>query len=224
MSAAADTRVRITDSAIAEAHIGAIVTYNTGDGPEYGRILRATPTQVALERLQLTDTGAFVSHPVPVCPRSRNVATYSRDIRIVRAALNVAEVAPAPVICVPEEAPAPRMALNVAEVAPAAPTDAERIVALERRVALLTEAVVSLLEMKSRGEHDALTRQEGALSLFPLRTGQTVNLWGSKATIGLPCDWQTGTSDKSVCEAAVTALQTATVKTDSLLTALGHSA
>lgn len=138
-----------------------------------------------------------------------------------RMALNVAEVAPVPVICVPEEAPAPRMALNVAEVAP---TDAERIVALERRVALLTEAVVSLLEMKSRGEHDALTRQEEALSSFPLRTGQHVNLWGPKATIYMPCDYMVGTSDKSVCEAAVTALQTATVKTDSLLTALGHSA
>jgi hypothetical protein len=78
-----DTRVRITDPTVAEAYTGAIVTYNTSDGPEYGRILRATPTQVALARLQLAVTGDFEPHPVSVCSRSRNAVTYSRDIRVV---------------------------------------------------------------------------------------------------------------------------------------------
>jgi len=122
-----------------------------------------------------------------------------------------------------ELAPVPAALPNVAEVAdpiPPVTTDKDRRIAeLERKVELLTEAVVSLLEMKSRGEHFALTKQEEALTSFPLRTGQTVNLWG-KPSFLVPCDYITGTSDKSVCEADVTELQTATVKTDSLLTAL----
>jgi hypothetical protein len=75
---------RISNRASAEALIGQICTYVTAEGREYGHILRATASEIILDRMSMTATGGFVPHSVPVCPRSRNRVTYSRDIRLVR--------------------------------------------------------------------------------------------------------------------------------------------
>lgn len=130
---AAAGSLRITDRAIAEAHIGRVCTYNTADGVEYGRITRATQTMVILDRLQQTADGAFIPHPVPVCPSSRNSVGYTRDIRLV------SEAAAAP-----EGAVEPRV-FNVPE--DAAPTDAERIAALEAENARLRDRLTAALAL-----------------------------------------------------------------------------
>ena len=143
---------RIIDRATAEAHIGRVCTYNTADGVEYGRITRATQTMVILTRLQQTADGAFIPHPVPVCPSSRNSVGYTRDIRLVPEDAAEPEPAAAPRFNVPEDAAEPEPAaaaatINVPE--DAAPTDAERIAALERQVGRLTEVVTALLASRT---------------------------------------------------------------------------
>ena len=213
-----DTCIRISDRVTAEANIGAICTYNTTEGREYGRILRATATEIVLDRLCLTPTGDFAPHPVPVCPRSRNRVTMSRDIRIVAerpavAGWNLAEVAPS----------APTGGLNIAEVAPVTDDKDRRIAELERKVALLTEAVTMFLAMKSATEHYAVTRAEEAIPNhrthgFPvtptcLPTGPSFQLcgWGTPSST---------TTSRAEWYAAMEELQTATVKTDTLLASL----
>jgi hypothetical protein len=130
-----EAAARITDRATAEAHVGRVCTYNTADGVEYGRITRATQTQVILTRLQQTADGAFIPHPVPVCPSSRNSVGYTRDIRLM-----------------PEDAeppaPAPALRFNVPEDAePAEPTAEERIATLEAENARLSERLAAALAL-----------------------------------------------------------------------------
>jgi hypothetical protein len=139
---AAAGSLRITDRAIAEAHIGRVCTYNTADGVEYGRITRATQTMVILDRLQQTADGAFIPHPVPVCPSSRNSVGYTRDIRLVPEDA----AAPAPRFNVPEDAepPAPAPTFNVPEDAEPA---AHRIAALEAENARLGDRLAAALAL-----------------------------------------------------------------------------
>ena len=66
---------RISDKAMADASIGRICSYGTGEGREYGRICRVTASELVLDRLSLTE-GRFEPHPIPVCPSSRNRVTY----------------------------------------------------------------------------------------------------------------------------------------------------
>lgn len=75
--------IRIRTEAEAKAHIGEVITYNTKDGREYGIIVYASPSQIVVHRLQLTEEG-FELHPVPVCPRSRNAINYSRRIELFK--------------------------------------------------------------------------------------------------------------------------------------------
>jgi hypothetical protein len=82
--------LRISDRSSAEALICQICTYDTTEGREYGRILRATASEIVLYRLSMTAMGGFVPHSVPVCPRSRNRVSYSRDIRLVKGAAEAA--------------------------------------------------------------------------------------------------------------------------------------
>ena len=131
-------------------------------------------------------------------------------------AFNVAEVAPAP-------APVPNV-VEVADPIPIVIDDKDRRIAeLERKVTLLTEAVTMFLVMKSATEHYAVTRAEAAIASihthgFPvapvcLPTGPSFQL----------CGWGTASSTTtSMAEwaDAMEELQTNTVKTDMLLTAL----
>jgi hypothetical protein len=140
--------IRIHDRATAEANIGAVCTYNTADGREYGRILCATTSVVFLDRLCKTDTGVFAPHPIPICPRSKNNVTYSRLIQLVP------EQAPVPSVVeiadpVPEAAPAPIP--NVVEMAEPAPLpDKDLLIAdlirkverLERDVDVMKRAMI----------------------------------------------------------------------------------
>lgn len=171
--------LRISDRATAEANIGGVCTYGTKDGREYGRILRVTATELVLERLHHTDKGDFVPHPVAECPRSRNRVTYqTRDVRLVHP--------PAPfAFNVPEEAPAP----------PPVSADAARIAALERQVALLTEAVTMLLTEIQPVFHGRCERAAAAVA-----SGVVIDL------------------------AKVEELQTNAAKTDTLLAALRPTA
>jgi hypothetical protein len=74
--------IRITSQQQAEAFIGEVITYSTKDGKEYGRIIRAVPSQVIVERLQRTSKG-FEPHPEPVCPRTKNAMTFDRKIELI---------------------------------------------------------------------------------------------------------------------------------------------
>jgi hypothetical protein len=129
-----------------------------------------------------------------------------------------------PSLNLPEEAPLPAaISLNVPEEAPATepiPSDASKIAALERKVALLTEAVVMLLEMKSEAEKIALTQVAKERARFPLPPGGVVNTFGPTVEWYVKCNYMTPTSDERVFEAAATELEINTLKTDSLLTEL----
>ena len=74
---------RISSQNQAEANIGKVIQYMTKDGLEYGRIIRAVPSQIILERLQLTAKG-FEPHPVPICPSSKNQVTFDRKILLAK--------------------------------------------------------------------------------------------------------------------------------------------
>jgi hypothetical protein len=97
---------------------------------------------VILDRLQQTADGAFIPHPVPVCPSSRNSVGYTRDIRLVPEDA----AAPAPRFNVPEDAepPAPAPTFNVPEDAEPA---AHRIAALEAENARLGDRLAAALAL-----------------------------------------------------------------------------
>jgi hypothetical protein len=99
------TGIRISSQSFAQANIGGICQYNTTEGVEYGRILRVTPTEIALERLEKQEDGTFAPHPEPVCPRSRNRITYLKRKVMLVSAPATGSVPPAPV---GPTAPAPK--------------------------------------------------------------------------------------------------------------------
>jgi hypothetical protein len=136
--------------------------------------------------------------------------------------LNVAEVASS----------ATPFAWNLAEVAPVTQpvTDDKdrRISELERKVALLTEAVTMFLVMKSEAEHIGLEKGVYFQSMPGYRgergrvlqmTSLSLPHWGA-----IPCGLPTerSLSTKSDLDAIVEELQTNTVKTDTLLAALAE--
>lgn len=73
-------KIRLRSKEQADAHIGSLVQYETADGTEYGRLIRAVPTQAVLERLLRTGEQTFVAHPEPVCARSKNAVNFSRTL------------------------------------------------------------------------------------------------------------------------------------------------
>ena len=73
-------KIRLTSKEQAEAHIGSIVQYETSDSTEYGRLLRAVPSQAILERLLRTGLTTFEAHPEPICARSKNAVNFSRTL------------------------------------------------------------------------------------------------------------------------------------------------
>jgi hypothetical protein len=146
--------LRIRDQATAEAHVGRVCTYITADGREYGRILRATASEIVLDRLSMTEGGAFIPHAVPVCPRSRNRVTYRRDIRCL------AEAAASASASAPASAPAPAPAIS-----PKALTLklAEELAEAHRReIARLASVEAELAVLKAKAEAARLKRNEAS--------------------------------------------------------------
>jgi len=146
---------RITNLAEAEARIGRVCTYVTTEGREYGRILRATASEIVLERLSTAGGGIFVLHPVPVCPRSRNHVTYSRDIRLVAERPKSCACSPPatpPASPAVSAAPSPEaLALKLAE---------ELAEVHKREIARLTAVEAEFLSLKSKMEAARLKRNE----------------------------------------------------------------
>jgi len=158
-----DEAVRMSDRATVEAHVGHVCTYATAEGREYGRILKATASEIVLDRLSTAGGGVFVPHPVPVCPRSRNRVTYSRDVRLVEEAKPSPKASPkaSPVASVggagsppvtPPASPssdalALKMATELAEVH-------------KREIARLTAVEAEYLTLKSKLEAARVKRNE----------------------------------------------------------------
>jgi hypothetical protein len=101
-------------------------------------------------------------------------------------------------------------------------SDAARIAALERQVALLTDAVTMLLGMKSEAEHTAVTRAATTAERFPLPAGSNAYIPPTHVSFATPLG--DGTTDRAVWMAAFEELQTNTAKTDTLLAALRPTA
>lgn len=151
-----DELVRMSDRATAEAHIGCVCTYDTADGREYGRILKATASEIVLDRLSTAGGGVFVAHPIPVCPRSRNRVTYSRDVRLVEEAKPSPKASPSaspaspttpPKASPSAEALALKLANDLAEVH-------------KREIARLTAVEAEYLALKSKMETARVKRNE----------------------------------------------------------------
>jgi len=152
-----DESIRLSDRATAEAHVGHVCTYETTEGREYGRILRATASEIVLDRLSTAGGGVFVPHPVPVCPRSRNRVTYSRDVRLVEEAKASPKASPvaggagSPPVTPPaspsSEALALKMATELAEVH-------------KREIARLTAVEAEFLSLKAKLEAARVKRNE----------------------------------------------------------------
>ena len=154
-----DESTRLSDHATAEAHVGCVCTYETTEGREYGRILRATASEIVLDRLSTAGGGVFVPHPVPVCPRSRNRVTYSRDVRLVEEAKPSPKASPvasvggagSPPVTPPasptSEALALKMATELAEVH-------------KREIARLTAVEAEFLALKAKLEAARVKRNE----------------------------------------------------------------
>ena len=147
---------------------------------------------------------------------------------------NVVEVATALPVAIPifpnvvevlEEEPA---------VAPVADDKDRRIADLERKVALLTEAVVSFLAMKSEVEHATLSRCEAALPSYdahgtfsqkggslcrPTGASFTCLGWGMASPPPIVTDGDAARA-KAEWMDAFEELQATTVKTDTLIAAL----
>ena len=135
---------------------------------------------------------------------------------------NVVEMGPADDDPPVAAAPIP----NVVEIGPVThviyPKDA-RIAALERKVELLTEAVVSLLAMKSDAEHTSITCVEKIHTSFPDLTGGktiAIPLGPSLVIRTWPPPSGKTTTDKAEWDAAFEELQMESVKTDTLIAAL----
>jgi hypothetical protein len=142
-------------------------------------------------------------------------------------AFNVAEVAPAP-------APVPNV-VEVADPIPIVIDDKDRRIAeLERKVSLLTEAVVSLLAMKSEVEHSTLSRCEAAAAAAdahgtfsgkggslcrPAGASFSAGQWGMAGPKPIVLDGDAARAKADWTE-ALEELQATTVKTDSLIAAL----
>jgi len=158
-----DESIRLSDRATAEAHVGCVCTYETTEGREYGRILKATASEIVLDRLSTAGGGVFVPHPVPVCPRSRNRVTYSRDVRLVEEAKASPKASPkassvasvggagSPPVTPPaspsSEALALKMATELAEVH-------------KREIARLTAVEAEFLSLKAKLEAARVKRNE----------------------------------------------------------------
>jgi hypothetical protein len=158
-----DDAVRMSDRATAEAHVGRVCTYETTEGREYGRILKATASEIVLDRLSTAGGGVFVPHPVPVCPRSRNRVTYSRNVRLVEEAKPSPKASPlassvasvggagSPPVTPPaspsSDALALKMATELAEVH-------------KREIARLTAVEAEFLSLKAKLEAARLKRNE----------------------------------------------------------------
>ena len=157
---------------------------------------------------------------------------FEAHIRRQIAAAPVPIALPAPHVPLPVAAPMPNVVEmgpadddppNVVEMGPVAPAvdpkDA-RIAALERKVELLTEAVVSLLAMKSEAEHTSISCVEKIRTSFPaipvaLPRGPSlaIRTWPGPSS-------GKGTTDKAEWDAAFEELQMESVKTDTLIAAL----
>jgi hypothetical protein len=147
---------RIRTCGEAEALIGKICTYITAEGREYGCILRATASEIILERLAMTAAGGFALHSVPVCPRSRNRVAYSRNIRLVEgggsAMGGVKPKVPAPPP-LPASLSAETLALKLAEEL----ADAQR-----REITRLAAVEAELLAVKAKAAAARLARNEAS--------------------------------------------------------------
>ena len=152
-----DELVRMSDRAMAEAHVGRVCTYDTTEGREYGRILKATASEIVLERLSTAGAGVFVSHPVPVCPRSRNRVTYSRDVRLVEEAKPSPKASPSASPATPPATPpkpspsAESLALKLAE---------DLAAVHKREIARLTAVEAEFLSLKAKLETARVKRNE----------------------------------------------------------------
>jgi len=164
---------RIRTCGEAEALIGKVCTYNTAEGREYGRILRATASEIILERLSMAGGGVFVLHPVPVCPRSRNHVAYSRKICLVAEppkAMGGAGSPPVTPLASPPASPLASPPASPPASPAAAPTPppealalklAEELVEAQRReIARLIAVEGEFLSLKTKLEVARLKRKE----------------------------------------------------------------
>ena len=150
--------IRISDRSTAEARIGHVCTYVTKKGREYGRILGATATDMALERLCVTAAGTFEPHDVPVCPTSKNRVNYDRVVCCVEEPATVIATVVAPE---PEPAPVPSAAA-VAKAAKAAEKEAK----VAAKAARAEAAAIVKAATRARIQAD-IVRLESRLAALP---------------------------------------------------------
>jgi hypothetical protein len=155
-----DELVRMSDRATAEAHVGRVCTYDTAEGREYGRILRATASEIVLDRLSTAGGGVFVPHPVPVCPRSRNRVTYSRDVRLVEEAKAEAKASPAASVGGAGSPPATPAKTSPSAEALALKLAEELAEVHKREIARLTAVEAEYLALKAKLEAARVKRNE----------------------------------------------------------------